>query len=465
MAGRTPRYGWNTLQQGESLSDDGYKYTFSDRLDMDQKMWLAAEGHHHKGGLQNQVPVPIAPTLTRNPTGGLIPAGTRVYYKISLVGPDGTEGAASVESFIDTPAPVASPAGPTLTFASTGGALLGGDYYYALSAYTGNSTTETRAAGTAFISVNSTTGLNRVTVTFPTLPSGATGFNIYRRAPGEGRYFFLTNINMVGGTPPTTFIDTGAIAENCDRTIPQTNTTNSANSITVGYPITIVPTGHTWKIYRTYLNGVYTRSLLHWVVEYTAEATPVVRNSWIDIGIATTTGAPLATVPSMTNPSKIDLSNAAEVQGTLPMGSVSGFPLEVTFDFAGDTTGAVTGLPTWVCEFPTATIISCRAHLGRGLTPSGTVTVDVLRGPSSATPVFTTIYTTVGNRPKVLSGQTRGARATPDVKTLAVGDLLAVDVISVAGATPLARYLTVTIYMVAEGYPLTSHTPGSTTGT
>lgn len=452
------------MQGGDSFSEDGYKYTYADRVDMDRKAWLGAEGHHHAGGTIALSSPSGAPTLTRSSTGGLIPAGTRVYYKISLVNTQGQESEASTEAFIDTTAAITDPNAPTLTYSSNGGALLGGDYYYVLSAWKGTSITETTATSSIFIAVTSTTGTNKITLTLPTLPAGANGFNIYRRAPGESRFFYLDSLN-IGATPASTYVDSGAVAENCDRTVPNANTTNAQNSIVVTYPGTTphVPVGYTWKIYRSYFNGNYTKSLLVHVVEYTAEATPIITPTYTDVGLATGPGSPLTSVPTLTNPSKVILTDGAEVTGTLPMGQES-FPFEVTFDWPGDFVAPNLGIDAWVCEFPAATIIGCRATLGVGKTAPGDALVDVRKGPSSATPTFTTIYTTPTNRPVVRGGQTRGLRTSPDVRTLLVGDLLTADLISVSGGGSVS-YLSVTVYMIAHGYPAVTYVPGTTTGT
>jgi hypothetical protein len=267
-------------------------------------------------------------------------------------------------------------------------------------------------------------------------------------------------------TPPTTWVDTGAIAANCDRGVPVANTTRNTNTITITYPgaTPIVPVGYTWKIYRTYVANSWQNSLLHYVVETISISSTVIVPFYVDNGQSTQVGQPPTFSYAASSPDQVLLTDAAEVQGTLPMGNTS-FPMEVTFDFPGDFSIPTTGIAIWMCEFPAATIIGCRASLGVNKSASGFVQVDVNKGTSSATPTFSTIYTTQGNRPAINSGQSRGSRTVPDIKSLVVGESLSVDIDAIGGATPLISYLTVTVYMIAHGYPTTSFVPGTTTGT
>lgn len=464
MAGRTDHYGLSITGAGDSLSDDGYKHISEDRRVIDRKLYQGAEGHHHLGGTIALAATPAAPTVTRFDTGGLIPAATRVYYKIALVSTAGDESAASVEAYIDTPSAVVEPAAPTPTFLTTGGALNGGDYYYVLSAYKGANSSETRALASTFITVNSTTGTNKVTLTYPSKPSGATGFNIYRRSPGETRYFYLTSVDLSGATPATSFVDTGSIAENCDRSVPVVNSTNSTNRIVITYPgaTPVVPTGYTWKIYRTYLNGQYTQSLLKRVVEFTSEATPRITTFFTDVGNATGPGIPVTVVPTSTNPSKIILTDAAEVQGTLPPANVAGYPYTIEFSYGG-TLSAAAGTFVWFCEFDHAIIQGCRAILGVGKSPASTsviIDVNVGRSQAATPPTPTTIFTTQANRPTITVGKQFSTLAVPNRRTLILGDMLSVDIDQAGGgATPTDSNLLVNIYLWVVSDKTTSVIP------
>lgn len=461
MAGSTGNFGFDKLGPGDDRSTNAFKFSLGDRDYMDRLIYIGAIGHRHNGNTDTVGP-PTAPSLTQFATGGFIPAGLRVYYKFAWVDGFGNESAASPEAFIDTPAAILEPGAPVFTYSSTGGTLLSGQYYYVLSAYTNTTTSETRATNLGLITVPVGTSTNRVTLTLPTLPTGATGWNVYRKKPGGSNYFFLKTF----ASGPTTYVDTGADVEDCNRTLPRKNTTNATNRVTITLPgaTPVVPAGRTWKLYRTYVNGNYTSSFLHHIVEETSEGSGIIRITYSDIGIGTTSGSPPSSSQITNSPSKVNLANAAEVSGVLPMGNET-FPFVVTFTFSG-LVAQQTGDHIWVCEFPEATIIGARATLGIGNVPAGQdVIVDLNKG-SGTNPTFTTVYATQANRPRVVVGQTRGARTTPDTRTLVVGDMLSVDIDQAGGGTTPTDYnLTVNVYLIAHGYPTTTFVVGTSTGT
>lgn len=462
----TDHYGLEQLVSGDHFSDNGYKYTNADRALIDRLLYLGAEGHHHNGeGEVVQEPTG-PPTLSLSLTGGLIPAGTRVYYKFSLVDEAGFESRASTEAFVDTPAPVGEPGGPILSFSTTGGSLTGGGYHYVLTAYVGSSIAESKAINPNFITVPVGTNTNRVILTFPSLPAGATGFNIYRRKPGQTKYFYLDSVNMLIATPPTNYIDTG-VPEDCDRTLPTRNTTNGTNSVTITFPgaTPSVPYGYTWKIYRTYVTSNYSNSLLHHVVEFTSETTPVITTVYVDVGAGTFAGEPLDSSQSVGSPTKIMLTDMAEVQGSLPLSGMS-FPFQVTFNYAGPLI-ELQGSTVWTCEFLEADIIYVRAALGRGRSPvAQDVVVDINKGAASLNPSFSSIFSSFGSQPKVVVGNQNGVPVSPAVTALARGDQLTMDIDQVGGgATPSDRDLTVTVLLMIHSYPEVSYTPGASGGT
>lgn len=79
-------------------------------------------------------------------------------------------------------------------------------------------------------------------------------------------------------------------------------------------------------------------------------------------------------------------------------------------------------------------------------------TVAVGKAPTGADVIFdinkngTTIFTTQGNRPKVVATNTVGALATPDITALAAGDVITVDV-DQKGSTLAGSLATITIGM------------------
>lgn len=442
MAQYTDHYGLKKLGQGESLADDSYKFVLADRDTIDLLLYLGAEGHHHVGGGSTVGAPTAAPNVQLVTTSGTIQAGRRVYYRYTFLNPSGVETTASPEVFVDTPAQVAAPTAPTLSFATTGGTLNPGNYYYVLSVYTGTPTFETPAVNPELIFVSGSVATNTITLTLPTLPSGANGFNVYRQAPGGPGYFFVASIDM--STPVTTWTDTG-VAPNCDRTRPTVNTTKQTNSVILTLPgaTPSLQPGYSWRIYRTFVSGDYGNSLLATITGIT----------YTDTGIPTSVGQPPAAGATVGHPAKIELSDAGEVQGQLPLSSVSAFPVTLNFSMPG-ALFPVVGTSVWVCEYPQMTINGVRACLGRGYSPATqSVIVDVNVG-SGATPTMTSIYTVQADQPKIPVGIQVGARAAPTADAeLREGDVLTIDIDQTGGGgTPTDRDLVISIYGYAYGW-------------
>lgn len=449
------------MSSGDSFADGNYKYTQADRLKIDQGLYLGVEGHTHQGEVVLVDPPGDPLTLAQSATGGTLPSGVRIYYVATFVDADGNESIGNTEAYVDTPDGITEPAAPTASSTTTGGTLEPGSFYYVLSAYQTSTTVETLALYPVLITVPTGTSTNEITLTLPAVPSGATGFNVYRRRPGYSHYYYLDTVDMSVATPPSTYVDDGSVAEDCDRGLPDAASTNATNSVLVTL-VNTVPADHTWKLYRTYDNTDYSISYLTELVA--VGATPTVPTTYTDAGTAVAAGAPPTSTGSFGSPSKILLTSGREVQGILPAG-MAVYPFEITFFFEG-VLEVSQGSTVWVCEFPEAEIICCRASLGRGFVPaSDDVIVDVNKGAASATPSFSTIFTTAANRPRVYVNQQIGERATPDVYTLVQGDTLTVDVDQIGGgATPTDRDLTVTVSLLAHGYPTTSSFQSGATG-
>lgn len=457
MAGSTDHYGLITLEGGESLSTNGYQFTNADRQRIDQLLWLGAEGHHHTGAVGSIQEPASGPTLTLQTTGGSIPAGTRVYYRISYVDSNGLESVSSAESFIDTPDPIDSPGAPSLAYSTTGGVLAPGVYYYALTAYVDASIAETMVGPTTYIQVPITTHTNLVTLTLPSLPAGATGFNVYRRAPGQTKYFYLASVDMTVATPPLTYVDSGSVEEDCDRSLPTKNSTNSSNSVIVTHSgaTPAVPVGYTWKVYRTYVNTNWQNSLLAWVVEYVSESSTIITPTYTDVGASTTTGSPLDISQVTDSPSRVLLTNGAEVQGALPGAMVGGFLFEKSFFFPG-LVQAIPGESTWAVPFEEVEIVGVICSLGRGSTPVGQAVIADVVVSSGVTPVsWTSVFALTADRPTVPVGQTVGAYALATAGTttrrLVRGDTLSADVAQAGGgATPGDEDLNISVFMLVR---------------
>ncbi len=453
MAEKTDRFGLQVLDAGDNLSEDGYAFVKADRFLIDRLLELGVETHVHTG-VAATATVVDPPQLTLDTTGGSIPAGRRVRYKVSLVDVNGLETAGSDEAFIDTPNPITAPAAPSLYFDTTGGTHIAGTYYYALTAYQDNITNETKALNTAHILVSSTTSTNSVFLTLPSLPSGATGFNVYRRRPGGTKYIYLDSVDMDVATPPTEYEDDNSVVEDCDRTVPSTNSTFSTNSVTITWSgaTPTIPDGYTWRVYRTFISDNYSNSLLSWVVEETSEGSGIITPTFDDVGEGTTTGSPSAVDQATGSPPKIDLTDVANVDGYLPPGR-NVIPAMATFYQEGPLTSTGTMSFVWMSEFLEARIIGIRAYLGKDSTPASTdVIVDVnLLAANTETP-WTTIFTTQANRPLIPVGSSYGVHGVPDVTYLSAGDRLSVDIDQIGGgATPTDSDLVVNVYMMVRG--------------
>lgn len=450
MSGTTDRFKLKTLESGDDFDEDGYKYTKADREQIDRLLEIGAETHRHTGETSSATNPSLPLELTLDTVGGYIDASERVRYKYTLVDAAGNESAASPEAYVDTPEAITTPSAATLTVSTTGGTHLPGNYFYVLSAYVDFNTSETKALNPAYITVPTTTATNEITLTLPTLPNGASGFNIYRRKPGNTKYFYLASVDMEVATPPETYVDDNTVTADCDRTLPVANTTNSLNSVIVSLPgaTPTVPAGYTWRIYRTFVSGDYEDSFLDWVVEETSEGSGVITPEYTDVGAGTTTGSPPAFAQTTDSPSKILLTDVEEVQGYLPPGR-NVVPHIATF--AKETPQVAEGTYRWICEFERAQIIACRAALG--VAPdTDAIIVDVNRySEADATPTSTTIYTTQANRPQVAVGELIGIRTVPDVVMLYEGDSLTVDVDQADFAGDgAAASLTVSVYMVVQ---------------
>lgn len=451
MADSTLNYGFKKVGPGERLSDDSYQFTDADR-DYIDALIHALEVHHHTGALAPTFGQPVGvPGLTLLGSGGTIPAGTRVYYKVSLVDDLGFESASGPEAFVDTASPIGAPAYPALELVVTGGHLLPGNYYYLLTAYYPANTQETQSGPASFIVIPSGT-VNEVIIHFPLPPTGAAGYNIYRQGPGEVAYHYIDSVTITGGVTPADYTDTGTNpSANLDRRPPTTNRTQASNSVTVDLPVaaTPLPDGWTWKLYRTYVASNYTDSLLHQVVEETFEGSGIITTSYTDVGGGTFRGQPSARSQMRPRPPKLSLANLADVAGRLPLGGLQAFPVVLTFGLVGPVT-AQTGKAVWVCEFPRAHIVSARASLGVGATPAAqSVLVDVNKG-TGLTPTYTTVFTTQANRPSIAVAGQIGPSKVPDVQDLVQGDSITIDVDQAGGGAGTDHDLTVNVVLLAQ---------------
>jgi hypothetical protein len=460
VASKTVNYGLTKLAPGDDLSANGYAFIDSDRDRIDGLLALGRE-HEHTGAAAGLLDPEDPPSLVLDTTQGSLSAGQTYRYRFTYVDQFGSETAASPEATVTTAPPVVAPEGVSVTSVPTGGTLRGGLYYYALTAYVDTSSRETRRGPVAAHSIPFASATNTVTLSLPSLPAGASGFNVYRRGPGESNYNFVAEVDMDVATPPTEFEDDGAIAPNCDRNPPISNSTNSQNSVTVTLPgaTPAVPEGATWKIYRSQISGVWESSDLVQVTETVTDVDPEVVASYLDVGIPTGFQTPPEQSQIVGMPDKITLTDAAEVEGYLPPGLLV-IPHEISWQQKGATTEDVS-LDMWVCPFEYAEIQNVRLTLPPDASPAvDEIIADVnYYSLSQATPGWETVFTTQSERPTVQVGEWQGDATVPDVVSLVEGDLLTWDVDQEGGGgTPGDFDLVITILLhVKQGSETTTN--------
>lgn len=445
----TDRWGLSVLGSGDSLQADGFKFTDADRRLIDRLLAYAAEGHHHTGLSGEDLTPAAALSLSLNTTGGTIASGARYYYRYTIIDEYGNESAPSPLAYIDTPSTVATPAAPAVSVIAGTGSLQPGGYSYVLSAYKGASTQETKATNSSFINIPGVQPMNQVQMILPNLPQGGDGFNVYRKSASGMHYLWLTSI--AAPSPLQTWIDDGSLTGDCDRSLPPVNRTGGTNSITVAFPgaTPSIPTGWAWRVYRSVDPSRWGRSrLMDLAPRGTPPETPL---SFTDVGLSTEVGGPPAKAQIINAPPKINLTDAAEVTGSLPPGLLAA-PQMLTFTKPGPVEAAP-GTFTWVCEYDQADLLTVRAYLGIDSTPAlRPVIVDILAlRPSQGSSTWESVFTPEVPLPEIPVGDNIGGLVEPARKHLERGDALSVDVVqSGGGATPTDVDLSVNLTLMVK---------------
>lgn len=305
--GETTNFGLSTVGGGESIADDGHKYTLRDRETIDALLWTLFN-HNHATELET---APFAgptqrPTLTLTTTGGELGAGQDLAYRISYRDTYGNETEASLEAQISTPPAIASPVAFELSTVTTGGSLGPGIYRYAV-AYIQAGGKTTKAPNISSIIVPTGTITNTVTIQIGSLPSGASGWDIYRRDPATDEYYFLATT----ASGPT-FVDDGSDTLDCTRKRPSFNTTNSTNRVLIEIDPTDLPLNPritAWRIFRASQAGAFTdNSLLIDVSDTLTEGGADLVTEYDDTGGGTSPGQPLEVSVVPPAPLQLDAS-------------------------------------------------------------------------------------------------------------------------------------------------------------
>lgn len=274
-----------------AITDNGSQFTNEDRLFLDRALKALETADRH------QLPDPPAlaniPTLALSETGGSLPGGQILSYRIGLVGLDGFERAASAEVSIATPPILSPPDAPTLRDGT--GTLATGLYYYALTAKGADQESVLSPAIT--ISVIADTG--GVYIDAPADTQGV-ALQIWRRKDTESGWSRISLIAASG-----TYLDDGSVAADpcsCDpgKQPPSINRGTASAAVTItltGDALAAAQTNtiKSWRIYRTNVPGYYgSTSLVHDVVEYDTldgSAGPLL-TSWVDDGTSLVNGSP-----------------------------------------------------------------------------------------------------------------------------------------------------------------------------
>ena len=182
-------------------------------------------------------------------TGGTLSgaAATTYYYKITAVNGAG-ESLASSEVSINGQSftKISAPAAPTGVIAS--GTTMGiGNYRYKLTVVTANGET---TAGTESSAITTTSNNQNVTLTLPAVPTGATGYKVYRTAVnGSLNSETLITAGGCSGTISTTSCTDSATDGQLSGASPASNTaTTNVNNATVSWTAVTGATGY--RVYR-----------------------------------------------------------------------------------------------------------------------------------------------------------------------------------------------------------------------
>lgn len=311
--------------------------------------------HHHHTGVAALANPDAAPTLTTAATGGTLPGGRTYFGVVSYYDSFGRETGKSAAGTVTTAAAIAAPATPTHNFQATptdlvadGGlatpvGLTGGDYWYKLTYVKGGG--ETTASDPVYVSVP-TDDTYSATIHFESLNSvanGATSIYIYRKTGSSGSYVKLVEISA-GAT--ASYTDANLAVPTCDKQPPTVNTTNSFNTVTFDWSALAYTDAAYVNLYVTTTGTIGTPTFTQSTHRVTSIAvslsTPVTSYTWT--GTALTTGKPLNTSQSLTNPPKVILDS--EVTGTLPIANLP--------DGIGGVTAYIATGVDWLAALPVA---------------------------------------------------------------------------------------------------------------
>lgn len=254
MSGQTEFAGLEELAPGDMLSADGYRFQAVNPSIIDKLLRVGAVTHKHDGHAALANPG-VAPTVGTKATGGTIPAATTVSVVHTWVDKHGGETLPSPVASKETAAGLPDPsAAPTLVADYTAGALLAGNWTYALTVTDGVGG-ETAIGPSATVTVDpghakarvALSGLKAILEEVTLAP--AAEWRLWRKQEGGAWYLMSTGKGA-------TLDDEGTLPGDCTVEPPETSTVLGTNLIEVTVPA--APGGA--EFFRVYIctDGLFT---------------------------------------------------------------------------------------------------------------------------------------------------------------------------------------------------------------
>jgi len=245
------------IPPAEPLSLNGFEFQYIDPVIIDRLLQLGAVTHTHDGALALPNPAGV-PTVTAASTGGTIDGGETVTIAYTLVDEDGGETLASPTKAVTTASTGTDPAkAPTAAVSYAAGSLLAGNYYYGVTITDG-------AGGESGISpeveglVEPSYAKAQVTIGGLKAILTETGGVEWRlwRMQGGGPW------NLIAKGTAETIVDDGTLVPDCTVEPPLASTTHGTSTITVTVPNPSQPRAHFFRVYASTTAEFGSESLL-----------------------------------------------------------------------------------------------------------------------------------------------------------------------------------------------------------
>jgi hypothetical protein len=318
----TPNFGFVAVYNAVPSTSD-WAATYWNWIFTDSILYAAAVSHKHDGTSALQNPTGTLVLSTGN-TGGYLKSGVTYYIAVTYVDEYMRETLASDIVAISTAASISAPATPTHNDgatptdleSSTPVGLTGNDYWYKISYLKDGG--ESLPSSPVYISIPTDT-LYKCTIHFSslaTVANGADTIRVYRKISSTGSWVKIADIT---NTSTTSYTDDYTATPACDTQPKTISTIGSFNIITIDWSALDFTEATYVKIYATTTVGVWEEASRITSVAMNT-ATPV--TSYIWTGTSRITGKPPVMSGCYPSPSKIMLTDGAEIQGTLPFSNL-----------------------------------------------------------------------------------------------------------------------------------------------